>query len=223
MTVLRTQRVELTSAPTHPTAVDLSHYNAVSSWTALAESGVKGIIHKATEGTTFVDQTYGAKRVQAKAQGLLWGAYHFMRPGRIAQQASAFVKAAKPDDDTLLAVDHEDGGVPVVDLLTFMDIVEQQTARSVLLYSGNVIEEQGTKPGFTDAQAEALGKRRLWLAEYTNGQPQWLVDIWPQWWLWQYAGSDPRFIGMVNGIKGDVDLDAYSGNDLAGEWSGVGS
>jgi lysozyme len=207
---------------TIPVVLDLSHYNSISSWPFIVAHGIQGIIHKATQGTTFVDPTYGSRKIQAKQQGLLFGAYHFLSPGRITQQADYFVATAKPDSDTLLAVDHEDRSVPVDDLLLFMDTVEMLAGRSIVLYSGNVIEEQAAV-GLSDDQVAALAKRRLWLPEYTHGQPQWLVDIWPQWWLWQYAGSDPRFPGSAPGIKGLVDLDAYSGTDLAGEWSGVGS
>lgn len=202
-----------------PTCLDLSHHNTISSWPAVAAAGIKGVIHKATESTTFTDQLYAARRIEAPGS-ILWGAYHFIRPGRIAQQADFFLSVAKPDDHTLLAVDHEDRGVSVDDLLLFMDIVEQRTSRSILLYSGYVIAEQGAQ-GFTDAQVDLLSQRRFWLAEYTNGNPSWLSDIWPEWWLWQYAGSVPAFPGRIKGVFGYVDLDAYDGEDLAGEWSGT--
>ena len=40
-------------------------------------TGIVGVIHKATQGTTYVDETYASRRVEALACGLLWGAYHF--------------------------------------------------------------------------------------------------------------------------------------------------
>ena len=38
--------------------------------------------------------------------GLLWGAYHFLRPVSIAAQVDFFLKIASPDNTTLLALDH---------------------------------------------------------------------------------------------------------------------
>ncbi|MFZ1152332.1 MAG: GH25 family lysozyme [Xanthobacteraceae bacterium] len=51
---------------------------------AVKAAGIAGIIHKAAEGVGFTDKLYADRRVRALGVGLLWGAYHFLRPGSIA-------------------------------------------------------------------------------------------------------------------------------------------
>jgi len=57
--------------------VDLYHGDVVTSFADAATSGIRGIIHKATQGTRVADSAYGARRGNAADVGLLWGAYHF--------------------------------------------------------------------------------------------------------------------------------------------------
>src|SRR5579863_4160519 len=59
--------------------LDLSGWNTVTDFGALAAAGVRAIIHKATEGIGFIDPFYHMRRTLAQATGLLWGAYHFGR------------------------------------------------------------------------------------------------------------------------------------------------
>jgi lysozyme len=72
----------------------------------------------------------------------LWGAYHFLRSGSIAAQVDFFLKVAAPDDTTLLALDHEDIRVPLIDAKEFLLRVEDTVGRKPVLYSGSVIKEQ---------------------------------------------------------------------------------
>jgi lysozyme len=91
----------------NPLVVDLSHHNDVADFGAVKAAGIAGIIHKATESIGFTDKLYADRRGRALGVGLLWGAYHFLRPGSIAAQVDFFLKVATPDNTTLLALDHE--------------------------------------------------------------------------------------------------------------------
>src|SRR5262249_37968581 len=84
----------------NPLVVDLSHHNDVADFGAVKAAGIAGIIHKATEGVGFTDQLYADRRGRAPGVGLLWGAYHFLRPGDF------FLKVAAPDNTTLHGLDH---------------------------------------------------------------------------------------------------------------------
>ena len=54
-------------------------------------------MHKTTEGGDWFDPSYGPRRSQAEAAGLLWGGYHFgTRQYSGEKQASAFLSAAQP-------------------------------------------------------------------------------------------------------------------------------
>ena len=54
--------------------VDLSHHNANVDFKKLRAGGIVGVIHKATQGTGFVDKKYEERRQIALDEGLLWGA-----------------------------------------------------------------------------------------------------------------------------------------------------
>jgi len=199
-----------------PTArvIDLSHHNTVpeSLWPA-RESGIWGVIHKATEGTSFVDSKLGARFALAHEAGMLWGGYHFIRPGNIAQQADHFVRTMAPytDDKTLFALDYEDAGVTLAQCDDFMDNVELSTGRSCVLYSGHVLKDaiKAGQPGAVD-----LAERRLWLAQYASSPtaPDGFAI-----WLWQYSDK-----GEVPGITPPTDVNAYAGtvDDLEASWAG---
>src|SRR5215471_12132865 len=82
--------------------IDLSHWNTVKDFAAVKAAGIVGVIHKCTEGDGYADPTYDNRADAARAAGLLWGAYHFLRPGDMAAQARYFVAHAD-DTATLLA------------------------------------------------------------------------------------------------------------------------
>lgn len=90
--------------------IDISHYQSNVDWAKLAASGVKAVIHKASQGSDHQDDLYSDHRVKATAAGLLWGAYHMIDNSDVAEQVKNFLAAAKPDGETLLAVQWQDLG-----------------------------------------------------------------------------------------------------------------
>ena len=68
-------------AATYAKGVDVSHYQGIIDWTAVAGQSYRFTFAKATEGTTYVDATYPVNRAGAEGMGLRFGAYHFGRPG----------------------------------------------------------------------------------------------------------------------------------------------
>ena len=87
--------------------IDLSHHNNVTSYQDIRDAGIVGIIHKATQGVTGVDGTYGTRKPQALAAGLLWGAYHFASKGNAQKQADHFLDVVQPGPTDLLVLDFE--------------------------------------------------------------------------------------------------------------------
>ena len=100
------RRRQLRPVAINPLVVDLSHHNDVADFGKVKAAGYAGIIHKATEAIGFLDNMYAIRRGDATDAGLLWGAYHFLRPVSIAAQVDFFLKIASPDNTTLLALDH---------------------------------------------------------------------------------------------------------------------
>src|SRR6516164_7925811 len=108
------RRRKLQPVAINPLVVDLSHHNDVADFGKVKAAGIAGIIHKATEAIGFVDNMYAVRRGPAMNAGLLWGAYHFLRPVSIQAQVDFFLKIAAPDNTTLLALDHEDERVLLI-------------------------------------------------------------------------------------------------------------
>jgi lysozyme len=89
--------------------IDISHSNAQVNLGVAANNGVRGVIHKATEGATWSDDTYATRNAAATAAGLLWGAYHFGTAANPVAQADFFLTTIgwTNADNTLLALDYE--------------------------------------------------------------------------------------------------------------------
>lgn len=196
-----------------PKVLDLYHGDTVSSFEEISTAGIRGIIHKATEGANFDDSSYAPRRSEALDAGLLWGAYHFLRPGDVVGQAHRFLDVAAPTEATLLAADHEDPRVKLSDLIAFMQEIEAAGHKPVL-YSGFLIKEQILKA--TADQKSYLIGRELWLAQYSKAPKVPLP--WATPWLWQYSEK-----GKVSGISGNVDVNAFDGtdDDLNKQWATV--
>lgn len=200
--------------------LDISHHNDVASFGQIYDFGIRGIIHKATQGAGYVDPMYERRRQQAIEAGLKWGAYHFADASDPEAQVRHFIEAAKPDADTLMALDFEPNGQSTMDLdgcRTFLRSLETALGRKGVLYSGNLIKET-----LGDESDDYLGAHRLWLAQY--GSHAVVPDAWSGKgaWLWQFSGDGVNSHGIVvPGISGEIDMNAYNGNDedLAAQWA----
>jgi len=90
--------------------IDVSGWQGTVDWGAVRRSGRLFAFAKATEGATFVDDTFARNRQGMAASGLtLRGFYHFARPDRNtpAAEASHFLRTVGPLGP---------GEVPVLDL-----------------------------------------------------------------------------------------------------------
>ena len=210
--------------------LDLSHHNCGPSgdpddpidFAAVAAFGVRGIIHKASQGVGVVDRKYAERRAAAKAAGLQWGAYHFATGDDADAQVKHFLQSAKPDGDTLMALDHEPNGGNELDLAgarAFLESLRDQLGgRLPKLYSGNLIKEQ---TGRDDSQNDFFGDIPLWLCQY--GPRAVLPDAWENYFLWQFSGDGAASHGIVvPGIfaGSKVDMSTFDGSDadLAAQW-----
>ena len=96
------------SEPINRKVLDISHHNGIDSWAQVKDAGIVGIIHKATEGTSYVDDQYLSRARDALNAGLLWGAYHFANGSNVQDQVENFLRTVGVDDETLYALDWED-------------------------------------------------------------------------------------------------------------------
>jgi lysozyme len=187
--------------------VDMSHYqpNPID-WNALLAGGVIGVIHKATEGSSYVDDTLFERAGAAMRAGLKWSTYHFMRPGNIGAQMDHYLRTVDPVVGERMCLDHEDAGVSLSDLKEAVSyLLDDERKLQVTIYSGHVIKEQ-----LGDNYDEFLAANTsLWIAHYTTAsQPNWPKSTWPQWTLWQFTDQ-----AHVAGIDGNVDGDRFNGSN----------
>jgi lysozyme len=199
--------------------VDISHHNGHVDFVKAKESGLIGVIQKATQGQSGVDKTYDTNRQAALRAGLLWGAYHFATGSDGIRQAENFLKVAAPDKDTLLVLDFEPNPTgPSMDLVeahAFVTRVQESTGRYPGFYSGHYIKQL-----LGNRSDPLLAKCWFWLAQYGNTAV--VPANWSTWTLWQYtdgnAGPEPH---EVPGI-GSCDRDKFNGDQaqLEALWRG---
>jgi len=204
----------------YPMVVDLSHWDPASNYNSVKGAGIHGVIYKATEGSSYTDDTYVSQQHAAKSVGLLWGAYHFADASDVHKQINNFMRFACPDPDELFCLDWEDNGGNVMSAAnakTWITEVEKQLNRpnQCVIYSGNTAKEKiSGKDAFFAA-------RRLWLCQYTAGTPTW-QQSWDNYWLWQYTdGQNGPTPHSISGI-GNCDINSYDRGDsteLAKEWA----
>ncbi|MFC1750398.1 GH25 family lysozyme [Pseudomonadota bacterium] len=209
--------IDTDNAPTVITnaVIDLSHHNTLRDINAVKDDGISSIIHKATQGTGFVDDQYEPRRPIVTNAGLLWGAYHFGTAADAISQAQHFLDTAQPDANTLLVLDFETDttssngqSMSLQQARDFVSYVREQTGRWPGLYGGSYLKEL-----LGNAHDEVLSRCWLWMAQYGNNVT--IPACWPTWTLWQYTdGENGPTPHSVNGV-GNCDRDKFNGDAAA--------
>lgn len=195
-----------------PEGIDVSNHNGTIDWQRVASAGISFAYAKATEGTTFTDAYYARNIQQARANGILVGAYHYFKPSLDAtQQARYFVRVVESSPPGMLLpcidVEELDGasaGHVVQGVHTWCSVVQPALGRNVLIY---------TYPNFWIRQlgnpTDFARTNPLWFARY-GPSPNPLPGGWESQTIWQYTAT-----GQVPGVSGNVDRDRFNG-DMAG-------
>jgi lysozyme len=183
--------------------IDISRGVTVSDFRRVRQSNILAVIHKASEGGDYADTACAARRPQAEAAGLLWGAYHF-GTGQFsgAQQAQFFLASARPGPRTLLALDLEANDYNPSNSMTlaqaedFVKTVAAATGRLPVVYvhptwaNGDPLPVSGLSFGAEITPASILARCGLWVADY-HDSPE-IPRAWAAtgWRLWQYAADE---------------------------------
>ncbi|UJF36618.1 glycoside hydrolase family 25 protein [Paenibacillus hexagrammi] len=190
--------------------IDVSHHNsdgAAIDWNKVKADGVQFVFVKASEGVTYKDPKFAVNLNGARAVGIKAGAYHFARPenGQALSEAKTFVsQLATVQYDLMPVLDLESPIDPskctkanmIAFVKTFVDYVQAQTGRKVMLYTGNWFSDM--YGGFDNAFKDMP----LWIANYAasiSAPPN--TGGWTAWTVWQYGEK-----GTINGISGNVDM-----------------
>lgn len=192
---------------------DVSDFQGVVDWAAVRASGRLFGFTKATEGRTFVAETFGANRTGMAAAGMvLRGIYHFARPDRnsAANEATHFLTTTGSLDSGEVAVlDLESGNIGHAETgawaLAWLEAVEKATGRTPWVYSYASF--------LADFDTSALTRFPLWIAGYgpNDGQvPEKKyrpgTDRWPRAIVWQYTSA-----ASVPGVAGQCDDNLFEG------------
>jgi len=221
----------------HPVVADMAHFNPVD-FQKIAAAGIRGVIHKATQGVGMADGQYAPRRERAVAAGLKWGAYSFATGDDARAHAKHFLEVAQPDAGTLLCLDYEDNPHSPMSAQAawdFMRAVEDATGRLCWIYGGNRIAEEISPLCRANAAAADYFKARpLWLCQYKTRLPAG-IDLaglkkhirvpapWDDFTLLQYTGDGVGPLPhSVDGLEPGADLNAFAGTDdeLAAVWPG---
>lgn len=137
--------------PDDISGVDVSGYQPDPDWATIAGTGHRFAFIKATEGTGYISPVFWTQWSNARAHGLITGAYHYARPAVSsgAEQARYLVSNGggwTPDGQTLpaaLDIEEAESGDPCHGLTqegfadwvgSFVDEYHAQTGRAPIIY-----------------------------------------------------------------------------------------
>lgn len=198
--------------------IDVSHWNSNIRWQAVASDDITFAIAKATEGTAYEDPTYLRNRKNAKAAGIVFGAYEYASPRANTKDAIAdanhYVKIAKlgPSDIVPVLDLEETGGLNKDQLRRWVDAWCEQVAAKTgvqpMIYVSPSFWE-GPMRGTTD---HAERGNSIWVAHWKVKDPWVPAANWfnAGWTIWQWTSN-----GSVNGISGRVDMNLFNGLDIS--------
>ena len=197
-------------AISHIRGIDVSTWQGAVDWGAVRRSGRLFAFAKATEGMTFVDDTFAANRRGMAQAGLtLRGFYHYARPDRNgpAAEADHFLRTVGPLGPGEVAVlDLEVAPGPGVGdwAAEWLARVAQATGRTPVLYS--------YQSYLASIPTARLTQYPLWIAAYGRNDgtvpatPPY-TDRWSRWTWWQYTSN-----ASVPGVTGRVDDSLFAGS-----------
>lgn len=189
--------------------IDISRHQEKIDWHKLKdEKRAQFVFIKITEGVTIQDVWFDENYKQAKANNIPVGMYHFFtfcRSGK--EQAYNFLTTVP--FDTILSlppvIDLEYGGNCkkanrlsnlTDEIKDFLSIIETRYGRKVIIYTTHDFYEDYLIGQFVD---NPIWMRDMYREPHIKDGRKWL--------FWQYSSR-----GILNGIDGLVDLNAFAGS-----------
>ncbi len=171
--------------------LDVSHWNGQPDFGRLRSAGMRFVFSKASQGTSFVDDTFRRNTRAARAAGLLAGAYHFFdytKGGKA--QAQHFLRTVRSttglsallplvvDVETLGSLGTPNKTLARQRLHGLIDELYLQTGRYPMLYTSRFMWEQVV------GSAASFGRYPLWVACWKCDDIH-LPTGWSTWQFWQ--------------------------------------
>ena len=200
--------------------IDVSNNNGSINWAQVSKDslGIKFMVAKATEGSTFIDSYFKNHITQAQANGIKGHAYHYM----LATSNTAAISEANNFANVLDASGSNFSGY------AFLDVEDNVLSGNATTLTGhcmaflNRMKERGYKKIGIYASRSFYQTRLiasqfpsdmlLWIAAWGGNSAGITCDI------WQYSET-----GRVSGISGGVDMNVGYSPLLLGNSSGGGN
>lgn len=195
--------------PVH--GIDISKWQGEIDWNEVRKAGVAFVFMKATEGGDHTDARFESYWRGARAAGIAHAPYHFYYFCRPAREQAAWFIANVPRESVQMppvldvewnhasrtCTSRPDPETVRTEMKVWMDIVGQHYGKRPIIYTPVDFHRENLDGHFNGYQ--------FWLRSVA-AHPQ---DIYPDhpWTFWQYTGT-----GMMNGIKGDTDINAFAGS-----------
>jgi lysozyme len=198
--------------------VDVSRFQTAVDWQHARENGVNFAFIKATEGGDLLDPMFRDHWRGAARAGIPRGAYHFFYHCRAAsEQALWFIRNVPRTSGSLPPVldmewtpfsptctTRRDGAVIRAEAMVFIRAIEAHYGQRPVLYTSVDFYE--------DNEMWKLPGVEFWLRSVAAHPRDRYAG--QQWKFWQYTST-----GLVPGIKGKADINAFSGGASAwAEW-----
>lgn len=186
--------------------IDVSHYQGIIDWDALAREGHDFVFIKATEGRDLKDTAFATNWKLAGDAGMRRGAYHFFRPevSAEAQARNFFGSVNLQTGDLPPVIDVEDRGklsatALVKRIMTLSETMRVRYGVRPIIYTGQNFYNRFLAGQFDD--------HPLWLARYDTTEP--VTVCGRDFDFWQYTDR-----GRLAGINGNVDRNVFTGSRL---------
>lgn len=203
-------RINILLAAGYPVqGIDVSHYQGEIDWKKMQSQGIDFAYIKATEGSAHEDKRFGKNWENARAAGMLCGAYHFFSfESEGKKQAEHFIKSVG---------DLRGGLIPVLDveyygkyadtppekekvqkeLNDMVQILEQKYGKKPMIYCTYSVYRKYIEGAFDEVP--------LWIRNVYY-PPE---DIGREWTLWQY--TDRAQLEGYQGEEKSIDCNVFCG------------
>src|SRR5262249_40704813 len=104
--------------------IDLFHHNPTPDWAKMKQGGAVGGMVLATEGTSYQDSTFAARKQAAQAAGLIVCSYHFLKHGSVSSQMRWYQQVANFQAGERAVIDFEDAAVTLSDLTSALQSLQ---------------------------------------------------------------------------------------------------
>lgn len=192
--------------------IDISRWQGEIDWAAVKGAGTRFVYMKATEGGDHVDPSFQRNWEGARRAGIPRGAYHFVFWCRPAHEQALWFKQQIPNDPDALppVLDVEwnghsktcpqkiDRSLALEKIQLMLTELEQLTGKKPVIYTDITFHKDVLEGQFNNYPYWIRSTAALPEARYTE-RP---------WAFWQFTTT-----GRVPGIKGDVDRNAFFGNE----------